>query len=97
MAKATKKEIPPVPVAPVVEVTLVLSKEEAETLLAVLGRVGGNPYTTRRKHTQDVYNALLGLKLDYNELGAADLSKEVSLTFYPTTNQIVKITDGLKF
>lgn len=39
-------------------ITLTMSKDEAETLRDVLGRVGGNPNTTRRKHAFEVLVAL---------------------------------------
>ncbi|MEU0860642.1 hypothetical protein ABZ352_35545 [Streptomyces griseofuscus] len=38
--------------------TLKLTVEEAETLVAVLSRVGGSPYTSPRKHAGAVLDAL---------------------------------------
>lgn len=56
MAKATKALLP------VVEqpysVVMTLSKEEAETLLAVLMRVGGVAETTRRKYSDSMLKAI---------------------------------------
>ena len=74
MAKATKIET--------VEIVLTISKEEAETLLAVLGRVGG---WGRRAYSQAVYDALLTVTgLKDNVLGEHDLPKEQFLTFAET-------------
>lgn len=38
--------------------TLTLSLEELEAVGVVLARVGGSPDTTRRKHTQSVFDAM---------------------------------------
>lgn len=37
---------------------LTLSKDEAETLLVVLGKVGGDPWESRRKHASAILEAL---------------------------------------
>ena len=82
MAKATMITTPVVPIPPKTEVYLVLSKSEAEALISVLGKVGGSPTNSRRKYTQAVYNALLGLNgLDYRELGALDIDQTKSIWF----------------
>ena len=75
MATAIKNEIP---VVTKVEVVLTLSKEEAETLLAVDGTGGGGSLRSRRKHSQAIYNALLPLGLQYDALGEYELGNEVS-------------------
>ena len=66
MAKLKVETIPPV--VPVKEFILRMSEEEAEAVIAVLGRVGGNPDTSRRKNIQKVYDLL------YDELGTGDTS-----------------------
>ena len=81
MAKAIKNIIPPPVVEPKVEVVLTLSKEEAETLLAILGRVGGSPVTSRRKYAQSIFYALGDLSLNYNSAGEPDLRAVGSLWF----------------
>lgn len=43
------------------QIALTMSKDEAETLRDVLGRVGGNLNTTRRKHAREVLVALTGV------------------------------------
>ena len=58
MATAKKTVIPPVPVVENFTVTLELSKEEAETILSILQKVGGDPVLSRRKHAQAVERAL---------------------------------------
>jgi hypothetical protein len=78
MAKATKVIIPAT-----VKVTLELSKEEAETLLAILGRVGGSPYHSRRQYAGAIYDALLTLSgLKYEPLKVSDMQS--SLYFLDT-------------
>ena len=84
MATAQKYIIPAPIVEPTITVTLELSKEEAETLLAILGRVGGSPVFSRRKHTAAIHNTLFGLHLDYDIRGASDLSQNGSLYFLDT-------------
>ena len=61
MATATKKEILPVPVAPKVEITLVLSLDEATTLRDIMYLVGGDPKTSRRRYARSVMDALTGV------------------------------------
>lgn len=58
MAQVTVKEVVP-PVAPVREVTLVLSEVEARALVEVLSRTGGDPRTTAGRHTEAIYDALV--------------------------------------
>lgn len=58
MAQVTVKEVVP-PVAPVREVTLVLSGVEAQALVEVLSRTGGDPRTTAGRHTEAIYDALV--------------------------------------
>jgi hypothetical protein len=62
MASAVRreKEVEVVTKKVVEVVTLTLSKDEAETLISVLGTVGGASDTTRRRFTKAVYNALKG-------------------------------------
>lgn len=75
MATATKKEILPVPVAPKVEITLVLSLDEATTLRDIMYLVGGDPKTSRRRYAQRVMYSL------YDALGSPDGSiSDVSAT-----------------
>ena len=81
MAKAIKNVIPPPVVEPKVEVVLTLSKDEAETLLAILGRVGGSPVNSRRKYAQSIFYALGDLSLDENPSGTPDLVSHGSLHF----------------
>lgn len=60
MAHATSKTIK-VPVTVYEdkqEIHLVLSPDEAETLLAICHRIGGNPLTTRRAHMDLIRQAL---------------------------------------
>lgn len=67
-AKATKHT--PQFVMPPYTVTLELSQAEAETLAAILVKIGGTPKTTRRKHAQAVLSALteLGVSASNNDL-----------------------------
>jgi hypothetical protein len=58
MAKATKRTIPPPPVNPVEEITLILSKEEAQVILDVSSKVGGTPESTRRRFADSISSAL---------------------------------------
>ena len=73
MATAKKVPLPLPPVQPLFRITLELSKDEAEALLSVLGKVGGSPSTSRRKFIAPIYDALFGLKLDYSDTGSSDL------------------------
>ena len=41
-------------------ITLELTLEEAQTLADVLYRVGGSPFTSRRKHTSSILSAMEG-------------------------------------
>lgn len=57
MATATRSiPIPTTP--PPVEITLTLSEAEARAIFVVLGKVGGSPDCSPRKHTQAAYDAL---------------------------------------
>ncbi len=69
MAKVSVETIPPQPVAPVVTVTLEMSKPEALALGAVLANVGGDPARSPRRLIDGIYWAL-------NDAG---------LTFFPTS------------
>lgn len=40
-------------------IDLLLSQDEAETLLLVVGRIGGSQHHSRRGYTNKVYHALL--------------------------------------
>lgn len=60
MATATKKVLE---IKPPVEITLTLSEEEAQTLAAILGRVGGSG---PRKHADTMRAALQQIGYDYN-------------------------------
>ena len=68
MANIEVVTVPPVvpPVVPVRKFILSLSEDEARTLRDILGRVGGDPNYSRRKHKQVIFNAL------YDELGWDD-------------------------
>lgn len=73
MAKANVQRIEVEPARPAVyreEVTLTLSKDEAETLRALLDHVGGSHSRSRRKHTSAISGALsrAGVILPYYEL-----------------------------
>jgi hypothetical protein len=57
MATATKKEILPVPVAPKVEITLVLSLDEATTLRDITYLIAGTQLS-RRRHSDAIGSAL---------------------------------------
>jgi hypothetical protein len=61
MAKITKEVIPAV-----YTYTLVLSQEEASTLLALTEKIGGSPTASRRKHTDAIRFALLSTGLTAN-------------------------------
>ncbi len=52
MATARKSSLRPS------DIVLYLTPEEATAVQAVLGRVGGNPGTTTRKHTEAAFGAL---------------------------------------
>lgn len=40
--------------------SLTLSEQEAQALVDVLSKIGGDPYCSSRKHTQAVLDALMG-------------------------------------
>ena len=71
MAKATLvNQEPPKP-----NVLLELSYEEAETLLIVTDRIGGDPQLSRRKHTDKIGQALRDVySLEYKEEKDDDVS-----------------------
>lgn len=46
-------------------VTLTMSREHAETLTAVLGKVGGNRETSPREHTEEILDALVAKGFKY--------------------------------
>jgi hypothetical protein len=80
MAKATRKEIP---VVPVVEYTLVLSQEEAEVIRDISYKVGGYPSETRRGLVDAIRSALHGAGIGY-DYGTSDMEFEYNaLTFKP--------------
>lgn len=68
MAKAVKKEFVAEP--PPYEVVLTLTQKEAETLMTILGRIGGCPYTSPRKFADRVYNSL-------DEIGVVNVYKSL--------------------
>lgn len=60
MATATKKDLQQF------DVVLTLSKEEAQTLLDVMRKIGGSPQGSRRKYTasiEEVLSSVEGLKI----------------------------------
>lgn len=76
MAKATVqyKQV----VQPIEKVTLEMNQSEAITLLAILSRVGGCPYTSPRKHADSIYEALrVAINNDYYTLKQTDEFKSL--------------------
>lgn len=71
MAEASKGDV----------TVLHLTKNEAETLCCVLRKIGGSPDTTRRGHTDAVYQALrkIGYDKPYNSQKGFEMSG--SMTF----------------
>ena len=57
MAKATVKykEV----VNPIESVTIVINKDELDTLITILNRIGGCPYKSPRKHSSNILMALV--------------------------------------
>lgn len=71
MAKAEKVQVEVVkPVQETVYV-ITLSKDEAFTLRHILSKVGGSPYTSRRKYADAIYSALGAAGIPVPGLGAA--------------------------
>lgn len=60
MATAVKRIEPPVPVKVRSTIELTLSMAEAETLLAIGQKIGGNATRTRRGHMDAINSALFG-------------------------------------
>lgn len=54
-----------VEVEEITSVNLILNKEEAEVLLFLLNRVGGDPFTTPRGITDEIRLALLHAGVDF--------------------------------
>ena len=88
MATAKKVPLPLPPVQPLFRITLELSKDEAEALLSVLGKVGGPTLSSRRKFIAPIYTALFDLKLDYVEAGAPDLSVRSGVLWFEERSDI---------
>ena len=59
--KAIKRIIP---VEEVVDIMMTFN--EAATLLAVCGSTGGSPTKSRRKHTDEIHKALLDVGVEYS-------------------------------
>tara|TARA_R110000868_G_scaffold13711_12_gene63658 strand:+ start:4131 stop:4424 length:294 start_codon:yes stop_codon:yes gene_type:complete len=79
MAKAQKIGVSEAPLSfKTREVRLSLTPEEAYAVMAVLGQVGGNPLSSPRKFTGDVYNALCEV---INPILTGELWKESNITF----------------
>ena len=74
MAKLDVRTIPPVPVKPVEEFVLTLSRDEAVTLLTIVGRITGSDTKSRRKHTNAIYRALQPI-LGFSDTSDVDLEK----------------------
>ncbi len=73
-------------------ITLVLTKEEAYTLKAVLGRIGGCPQTSPRQYTQDIYNALdsCGIHMPCDAIsGHLECKKDSIVRFNKDVNEMV--------
>ena len=84
MAKAVKavKMVEVIKVEKVPAYTLELSKDEAETLFALLGFVGGEPQTTARKYASEIYDVLEGAGISRRL--ACYVSSGSTLMFKPT-------------
>lgn len=78
MAKA--KLISPVPVTP--NVQLELTPEEAQLLIDLLGRVGGNPMESRRKFSISISSALT--TVGYVGSYADDINKTSNSVYFLT-------------
>ena len=74
MARLDVRTIPPLPVKPVEEFVLTLSRDEAETLLAIVGRITGSDTKSRRKHTNAIYRVLYPV-LGFSNTSDVDLEK----------------------
>ena len=59
------------------QITLELSPEEAQTLHDVLGSINGNPFSSRRSITDDIYEALEPLVDDPDHGGMDDITQEL--------------------
>jgi hypothetical protein len=60
-------------------VTLTLTGKEAETLVGILGRVGGSPDNSDRKYVDSIYKALSGCAIEYN---GSELDDSIYLPTY---------------
>lgn len=76
MAKVTLITPEPLP-----DVVLTMSREEAETLVSVLCRVGGNHESTRRGLSQGILNALR--HMDVAGAGCGDLTGSIMFNTDP--------------
>jgi hypothetical protein len=83
--KATVHEAPPPPPVknPEDTITLTMPRSHAETLASLLMRVGGSPFTTRRRYADRIGHALeaVGVAAD-----TSDLSPQASLYFSTRNN-----------
>jgi chromosome segregation and condensation protein ScpB len=87
-AKKVLKEVMVKTVKPTVELSL--SYEEAEVLALILCCIGGDPYNTMRKQSQDILEALRGQDIDSPALrefqnGDIIASRKIRDRFYKGT------------
>jgi hypothetical protein len=59
------------------KVTLELNRMEAETLATILGRVGGDPVTSRRKYSGAIYSALVRTGIPDNGNDVSELNRAI--------------------
>ncbi len=71
------------------ELTLILNKNEAEALAAVLSHIGGDPETTARKYIDDIIRTLDDQKVDYKAKNHFERING-STTFYFTDKSLDK-------
>lgn len=81
MAEATKIEVEHL-TTEVIGVDIRLNQEEVQTLADLLSRVGGNMYSSRRKHSQALLNALTDAGFPYEN--STDLADSNSIYFAET-------------
>jgi len=65
----------PGPMVEKTEYTCILSEEEAQTLMAILGKVGGNPEKSRRRWAHSMRSGLRDAGI-YSVMPAPDLTGE---------------------
>jgi hypothetical protein len=73
VSAVAKKTQPPVVVQPkpeIISVSLTLDVETAKTLKVILGRVGGSPTDSRRRHADAISDALEGAGITYRSTAA---------------------------